>query len=188
MGGRTPQRRHRWKLAAAAAAGLLSLAVAAPLATADVTSNVPHMLGHVLDAVAGVQTTADAIKAKTDTMPTTATDTFQTTESTLVRRDVAGMDGKQFLANVTVHCSFGTPDGNTDLNTAAVSMRLKTPTGGGPFFTTFREQSTDRVVTVVTGPVAGFDGADATYYVSCNPGGTNSFSQGMGQAWFEVLP
>jgi hypothetical protein len=185
--------RRRWRLVGALLA-LASIAVIAvvPQAPAHVTRDVPHMIEHLLEAVAGVQETADAIEEKTAGMPVVVTDTFHEAASAggdgFVAQHVEGLDGKEFLANITVHCTFGTRDDNTDENTAFVNVRMKTPTGSGPFFTTFSEESTDRIVTLVTGPFAGFDGGEATYFAGCSPGGDNSFSQAMGQAWFEVVP
>jgi len=65
---------------------------------------------------------------------------------------------------------------------------MAVPTGAGPFLNSFESMSTAQIVTVVTGPVAGFDGAGATYSLQCIPGAGNTLSQGMAQAWFQILP
>ena len=189
---------RKWKLVAVTGLTAVAFAVAVPQASGHVTSNVPHVLEHVLEALGVLQGTADAIKAKTDNIPasppstsdtgTIVTDSFRETTSAFVSRDVAGTEGKQFLANFSAFCTFGTQDGDTDVNTAHLSLRHATPTGSSPFIIAFEEESRDRIIQIVTGPVAGFDGTGATYSLSCNPGGDNSFGQGMAQAWFQVLP
>jgi hypothetical protein len=162
-----------------------AVVVAVPQAPAHVTKDVPHMITHVLEALG-------AIQAKTDAMPVVVTDTFH--EAALdggdgfVAQHVEGLDGKEFLANITVQCTFGAFDNDPDKNIAFVNVRMRTPTGAGPFFTSFTEESTDRIVTLVTGPFVGFDGGEATYFAGCSKGGDNTFSQAFGQAWFEVVP
>lgn len=180
-------RRRRWKQAALVAAlTALAVAVLAPQAPAHVTKDLPHMLEHVLEAIGAVQGTTDAIKAKTDSLPVIVTDNFEQTASGLTSRNIDGMQGKQFLANVTAYCTFGSFDNNPAKNIATVSFRIG-PSGEN-FLTTFSAESTDRVVHVVTGPVVGFDGFDATYHVNCSPGSGNSFARSAAQARFEVLP
>lgn len=121
---------------------------------------------------------------------TIVTDTFFTDTDSLTRRSVPGVDGRPFLGNITATCTFGSSDASTTLNTAVVFVRSQTPSGSSAFLTSFQERSTDRVITVVTGPVAAYDGVGVapTYQVSCSPGSGNSFHQAMAQAWLQVLP
>jgi len=201
-GLRQPPRgaRRHWRLVGVLLVlAAIAVVVVVPQAPAHVTKDVPHVLSHVLEAITGVQETADAIEEKADAieertagMPIVVTDTFREAslddEDGFVSQHVEGLDGKEFLANITVQCSFGTFDDNTDENIAFVNVRMRTPSGAGPFFTSFTEESTDRIVTLVTGPFVGFDGGEATYFAGCSPGGENTFSQAFGQAWFEVVP
>ncbi len=185
------QRKRR--IIAVAGVTAIAFAVAAPQATAHVTKDVPHMIEHVLEALGVLQASTDAIKAKTDAIPLIVTDTFDESASGTgflsVSRQVEGLEGKQFLANFTATCTFGTRDDDTDVNSAIISLRHATPTGSSPFFTDIRERSTDRIIQIVSGPVAAFDGPnDPTYRLVCVPGGDNAVGQALAQAWFEVRP
>jgi hypothetical protein len=121
---------------------------------------------------------------------TIVTDTFHSDTNFGNSRSVPGVDGRPFLGNITAQCSFGSSDSSTTLNTTSVHVRSQTPSGSSPFLTSFSERSTDRVITVVTGPFAAYDGVGLppTYTVICSPGSGNSFLQTMGQAWLQVLP
>lgn len=140
-----------------------------------------------------------AIKAKTDRLPANppstadtgriVTDAFRETSVGNIQfgwtRTVPAANGKEFLANFTAHCSFATPDNNTAPNRARISLRSATSTGASPFLVSIEAASTDGVVTLVTGPVAGFG---AAYSLQCIPGGANTFAQGMAQAWYQIRP
>lgn len=160
-----------------------------------ITSNV-RKAGWVAGAVAlGVVLTMPASTAgtpkpaDTSNTGTIVTDTFFTETDSLTSRAVPGADGRPFLGNITATCTFGSSDESTTLNTASVHVRSQTPSGSNPFLTSFSERSTDRAITVVTGPVAAFDAIGGpTYHVSCSPGSGNSFHQAMAQAWLQVLP
>jgi len=175
---------NKWKYSTIALLAVVAVGLSFPQASAAASAT----LNDVYKKLTTVETNVNAIKAKTDSIPNSFTDTFTTSETSSGVRHLSQTDGHLIEINISAQCSFDRDIEDDHENTVRVTVFALGANGGSQHFQMTKTLA-DGAVSFSTGPVVAYGPTDRgfTYIVDCFAGPTNEFDHMNVMAWGHIL-